>query len=157
MYIYTTVTRQRRDNLSENAASSSGRRVDIKVASRARSKVIRSRKLVREYRVHRLHSVISVFRCVSLRHSQVESEATRKRIRHVVQCSKGSHSKGATAVWKVRPSGINEATKIPTFSEVCKRGALRIKPPKEQSEILTVMTCCQEPQSYHAQATMTDR
>lgn len=61
---------------------------------------------------------------------------------------------------KIHSTGVTDITKIPTFSEVCKKGALRIKTPNEEAseEILTTdMTCCQKPQSYHTQSTMTDR
>lgn len=61
----------------------------------------------------------------------------------------------STTALKIRPTDVTELTKILTFSEVCKRGALRIKPPNEEAEILTDMTRCQKPQT-HAQTTMAD-
>ena len=48
-----------------------------------------------------------------------------------------------------------KAKKIPTFSEVCKRGTREINSEAKQEQILTDMTRCQSLQSYPS-ATMTD-
>lgn len=85
-----------------------------------------------------------------------ESEE-REETAEVIQWPATAKLQSRSKTLKIRPTDITEPSKILTFSEVCKRGAFRIKPTKEETGILTDMTRCQEPQSYHAQTTMTDR
>lgn len=152
------------DSLSTRATSWWGT-IDIKVARRALRGHTYSEASERKPRHHQLHSVRAFRdRCVSLRKSEAPSESDEERKNKIKRRSARWRrtllfARSVSTVRKIHPSGIKpKARKIPTFSEVCKRGAFRIKPPNGRTKILSDMTaCCQEPQSYHMQATMNDR